>query len=86
MKLRVGFNGILINCKEKPYTMNNGQSGMSYGLALECNDEVGNVKCSKAVYDGVKNGDYAKYSECSFYGTYDTDYKSLIVEQMQTRK
>ena len=86
MKVNVFFNGILVGAKEKPYTMQNGQQGTSYSLALEHCDDVGNVKCSKDVYALVRSGAIPKYSECECHGVYDTDYRNMSIEGLNSAK
>lgn len=83
MKVNVEFNGILVGAKEKPYTMQNGQQGTSYSLALEHCEDVGNVKCLKKVYDVVKAGAFPKYASCTFHAVYDTDYRNMSVEDLK---
>lgn len=84
MKVNVVFNGILIGAKAKDYTTQGGSRGTSYNLALEHCEEVGNVKCSKAVYDAVAEGRFPKYGNVVLCGVYDTDYKNMVVESVKT--
>lgn len=82
MKLNVDFTGILISAGAKDYKMQNGQSGTSYSLGLEHCGEVGNVKCSKQLYDLFQTGQVPKYQDCAFHGVYDTDYRNMTVDEM----
>lgn len=83
MKMNVVSNGILIGAKSKEYTMQNGGKGISYNLALEHCDEVGNVRCSKAVFDAVSAGQFPKYGKLVINAVYDTDYKNLVIESVK---
>lgn len=83
MKMNVVSSGILIGAKSKEYTMQNGGKGTSYSLALEHCDEVGNVKCSKDVFDAVMAGQFPKYGKVLINAVYDTDYRNMVIESVQ---
>ena len=86
MKLNVNFKGILISASEKPYKLQNGGTGTSYSLGLECSGEVGNVKCTESVFNQFKSGAVPKYSTCDFAAVYDTDYKNMSVDSVMVVK
>lgn len=77
MKVSVNFEGILIGAKESEYKRQDGGVGKTYSLAVEVNDEAGNLPCDEKVYASVRNGMFSKYSFCRFYAVYDSQYKNL---------
>lgn len=86
MRCYMNFSGILIGAKESEYKMDNGQKGLTYALALEQNDDVGNVPCEKEVFEAVKSGQFPKYGELNFVAYYDTNYKRTKVCDISHKK
>ena len=83
MKVNVKTDGILIGVKAKDYTTQSGGKGTSYSLALEHCDEVGNLKCTKDVFDAISAGQFPKYGKIAICGVYDSDYKNLVIDSIR---
>lgn len=79
MKIGVVFIGTVISAASKPYTMDNGKTGISYNLCVEVGGEADNLPCDEYIFKAVESGNIAKYSQCTFTGEYDSRYKRLRV-------
>lgn len=79
MQVPVTLEGVYIAHKSIEYNGQNGK-GISHYLALECNNAVGNLLCTKEMFDDLNKGSLEKYKNATFFGVYDTYAKNLTVE------
>lgn len=86
MKIDMKFDGTLISAKESEYKSQNGSMQKSYSLAVEHQDDAGNISCEKSVYDAVRNGVFPKYASCVISAVYDTNYKNLRIYDLRVKE
>lgn len=74
MKIETTFNGLLLSRKAKDYDVN-GQKGTSYVLGLKVGNDIGELPCTKKVYDMIEEYSIPDFSKVLLYGEYDSNYK-----------
>lgn len=77
MKVTVYLNGVYISTKRTNGFDKDNRPVINEYVAMECNEEVGNIKCSTGVFNAIK--DEPKYSEMTFQGVLDTWNKDIVI-------
>lgn len=77
MKVVMYINGVYISAKKIESTNRDGQKVVSDYVAVESNEEVGNLKCTSDVANTIKSE--KKYAEMLFQGVFDTWNKDLVI-------
>lgn len=77
MKVTVFLNGVYISVKRTNGVDKDGRPVINDYIAMESNEEVGNLKCIAGVFDEIQKE--KKYSEMTFQGVVDTWNKDILI-------
>lgn len=77
MKVTVYLNGVYISVKKTQGFDKDNRPVESNYIALESNEEVGNIKCNQGVFEEIQKE--KKYTELMFQGVIDTWNKELVI-------
>lgn len=86
MKIGIDFKCVVCGVKEKPYSMQNGKTGVSYSVACVSDGETENFPCDEEVYKAVSTGAVPLYSRCRLIGEYDSKYGRVKFTDLQLPK
>lgn len=77
MKVTVYLSGVYISTKKTSGFDKDNRPVTNEYIAMESNDEVGNLKCVTGVFDAIQNE--KKYTEMTFQGVVDTWNKDIVI-------
>lgn len=89
MRINVQTDGVYLGATKTAYTSKStGQPGYFYNVAVKQEGEVGNLPCTKDVYELLTSGaaGVKEYTPAYFAGVYDDRYNRLTVTEVGSRK
>lgn len=87
MRITVQAEGVFLGATKTSYTSKStGQPGYFYNVAVKQSGEVGNVSCTKELFEIFEQGKLKEYVPCRFVFTFDDRYSRLTVTEIYPLK